>query len=109
MEFKNKNIYFIDSDTPIETSVIAKRIKQLKANQVNATNKEIDFLIYDQKIEHDPKIENRFKRLQKKGITVLSPLELINEMGFDPNPAYIEWNPYPNYDPWTGEKISLWH
>ncbi|BDR58218.1 hypothetical protein [Xylocopilactobacillus apicola] len=108
MEFNEKNIYFIDTDAPIDLGLIVKRIKQLGAQQVKATHKSIDYLIYDEDIDHDLKLQARFERLKKNKPVVISPLELIKEMGFKPNEAYIQWDPYPNYDPWTGDKLSLW-
>lgn len=108
MEFNDKNIYFIDTDTPIEFALVKRRLNELGSIQVKATEKRIDYLIYNENDDHDEKIKSRFVRLQKKGATVLSPRQLIEKMGFKPNPEYIDWNPYPNYDPWSGEKISLW-
>ncbi|BDR56138.1 BRCT domain-containing protein [Xylocopilactobacillus apis] len=108
MEFKNKNVYLIDNDTPIDLTLIVKRLKELGGNQVTISEKKIDYLIYDENKDHDENLAKRFERLKKGNPIVMSPSDFIKEMGFNPNPAYIEWDEYPNYDPWTGEKLSLW-
>lgn len=108
MDFKNKNFYFIDSQTPVESTILTKRLRHLGGQQVNLNTKKIDYLIYDIKAKHSTELVQRFMRLKKNNLIVLSPDELLKAMGFNPNPAYIDWETYPNFDPWTGKKLSLW-
>lgn len=108
MNFKNKNVYFIDTQVPVEFALLTKRLRQLGGKQVNLNTKKIDYLVYDITALHDAGLSQRFNRLKKQKPQVLSPREFLKGLGFKPNPAYIEWETYPNFDPWTGEKLSLW-
>ena len=104
-----KNVYFIKNPEFPNISEIKSRLSKYDFQVVNASAKEIDFMIVDNS-KYNQQIQKRISTLESQhSLIIVTTKDFLKRIGFDPDEQFINWQQYPNFNPWTGEKVRLWN
>ncbi|MDR0899531.1 MAG: hypothetical protein LBM27_04175 [Lactobacillaceae bacterium] len=119
-KFKGKNIYYVDSEISIGINRLNNRVDELGGNRVTLSPEirrksgVIDVVVIN---DYTPgKFDNLPKGLREKAEKQQSPMqwvsmkEFANSMGYNPDERFVNWEIYPNFDPWKlpSEPVKLW-
>lgn len=104
-----RNVYFIKNPDFPNISEIKSRISKYDFHVVNASAKEIDFMVVDN-LKYSQQIQKRISKLESEhSLIKVTTKDFLKRFGFNPDERFIRWQQYPNFNPWTGEKVQIWN
>ena len=104
-----KSVYFIKNPDFPNISEIKSRISKYDFRVVNASAKEIDFMVVDN-LKYSQQIQKRISKLESEhSLIKVTTKDFLKRFGFNPDERFIRWQQYPNFNPWTGEKVKIWN
>ena len=119
-KYKGKNIYYVDSEISIGINRLNNRVDEVGGNRVTLSPEirrksgVIDVVVIN---DYTPgKFDNLPKGLQEKSEKQQSPMQWVSmkdfadSMGYNPDKRFVNWEIYPNFDPWKlpSEPVKLW-
>ncbi|WP_273710991.1 hypothetical protein [Leuconostoc mesenteroides] len=104
-----KNVYFIKNPDFPNISELKSRISKYGFQVVNASAREIDFMVVDN-IKYNQQIQTRISKIESEhSVIKITTEEFLKKFGFQPDERFINWQQYPNFNPWTGEEVKIWN
>lgn len=114
-KYVGQNIYIKGYTGSISKFKFNERIQELGGNIVTLNTKEkIDIVIFSDAQDGNNEAKLLDKLIEKYARKGLAPVEFVNQelilksMGFSPLQEFKIWEEYPNYNPFTGERLNIW-
>ncbi len=104
-----KNVYFIKNPDFPNITELRARLSKYDFQVVNASAKKIDFMVVDN-LKYSQLIQKRISKLEcEHSLIKITTKDFLKGFGFDPEERFLRWQQYPNFNPWTGEKVKIWN
>lgn len=104
-----KNVYFIKNPDFPNITELRARLSKYDFQVVNASAKKIDFMVVDN-LKYSQLIQKRISKLESEHPLIkITTKDFLKGFGFDPEERFLRWQQYPNFNPWTGEKVKIWN